>query len=284
MFKDAKISDAPKVMTTPNLNKYGEDLTKGSYIKDPSVGRDEEIRRIMQVLLYPEKDKSIIITGEAGCGKTAIVRGLAYRIQNGDVPEPLKNIKIISIDTATMVAGTKYVGTLEEKMKAILEEASKDKNIILFIDEIHQAISGGKSEGSDNTVSEILKPYLDYGKVRVIGATTTEEYSEYVEPNKAFKKPSTSKPGVIQPANINKRAFKTRLNIPRVITLIGKVITCKSGLIKVLISARIMQTNIALKKFSTRIPGIIQAVRIIAKANNTYLKSMFNIFSPFYLY
>ena len=86
-----------------------------------------------------------------------------------------------------MVAGTKYVGTLEEKMKAILEEASKDKNIILFIDEIHQAISGGKSEGSDNTVSEILKPYLDYGKVRVIGATTTEEYSEYVEPNKAFK-------------------------------------------------------------------------------------------------
>lgn len=187
MFKDAKISDAPKVMTTPNLNKYGEDLTKGSYIKDPSVGRDEEIRRIMQVLLYPEKDKSIIITGEAGCGKTAIVRGLAYRIQNGDVPEPLKNIRIISIDTATMVAGTKYVGTLEEKMKAILEEASKDKNIILFIDEIHQAISGGKSEGSDNTVSEILKPYLDYGKVRVIGATTTEEYSEYVEPNKAFK-------------------------------------------------------------------------------------------------
>lgn len=187
IFKDEKIENAEKVMTTPTLDKYGDDLTKGSYIKDPSVGRDEEIKRIMQVLLYPEKDKSIVITGEAGCGKTAIVRGLAYRIQNGDVPEPLKNIRIISIDTSTMVAGTKYVGMLEEKMKAILEEASRDKNIILFIDEIHQAISGGKSEGSDNTVSEILKPYLDYGKVRVIGATTTEEYNEYIEPNKAFK-------------------------------------------------------------------------------------------------
>lgn len=187
IFKDEKIEDVEKVMTTPTLDKYGDDLTKGSYIKDPSVGRDEEIKRIMQVLLYPEKDKSIVITGEAGCGKTAIVRGLAYRIQNGDVPEPLKNIRIISIDTSTMVAGTKYVGMLEEKMKAILEEASRDKNIILFIDEIHQAISGGKSEGSDNTVSEILKPYLDYGKVRVIGATTTEEYNEYIEPNKAFK-------------------------------------------------------------------------------------------------
>lgn len=187
IFKDEKIENAEKVMTTPTLDKYGDDLTKGSYIKDPSVGRDEEIKKIMQVLLYPEKDKSIVITGEAGCGKTAIVRGLAYRVQNGDVPEPLKNIRIISIDTSTMVAGTKYVGMLEEKMKAILEEASRDKNIILFIDEIHQAISGGKSEGSDNTVSEILKPYLDYGKVRVIGATTTEEYNEYIEPNKAFK-------------------------------------------------------------------------------------------------
>lgn len=169
------------------LTRYGEDLTSLEYIKDPATGRKEELDRIMKILLYPERDKSIIITGVAGCGKTALVRGLAYRIQKGLVPEALKDIKIYSIDTATLVAGTKYVGTLEEKMKSILECASKDKNIIIFIDEIHQAISGGKSEGSNNTVSEILKPYLDYGKVRVIGATTEEEYDEYIEPNTAFK-------------------------------------------------------------------------------------------------
>lgn len=182
-----KDKDFTKVLSTPTLDKYGKDLTSMSYIKDPAIGRKDELDRIMKILLYPERDKSIIITGVAGCGKTALVRGLAYRIKNGDVPAPLKNLRIISIDTATMVAGTKYVGTLEEKMKKILDEASEDKNIILFIDEIHQAISGGKSEGNDNTVAEILKPYLDYGSVRVIGATTEEEYAEHIESNTAFK-------------------------------------------------------------------------------------------------
>ena len=172
---------------TTNLDKYGEDLTKLNYIKDPSIRRDDDIRRIEQILLYPERDKSIIITGESGVGKTALVRGLAYRIKNGCVPSLLSNLKIISIDTATMVAGTKYVGTLEEKMKKILDEASKDKNILLFIDEIHQTIGAGVGENTNNSVAEILKPYLDNGKVRVIGATTTEEYMEYISSNPAFK-------------------------------------------------------------------------------------------------
>ena len=191
MFGSEKMEDVTNkkfdMSETPNLDKYGENLTSLPYLKDPSVGRKQELERIMKILLYPERDKSVIITGIAGCGKTALVKGLAYRIQKGEVPEALKNIKIISIDTATMVAGTKYVGTLEEKMKHILDEASKDKNIIIFIDEIHQAISGGRAEGNDNTVAEILKPYLDYGKVRVIGATTEEEYTEHVESNTAFK-------------------------------------------------------------------------------------------------
>ena len=169
------------------LDKYGEDLTKLNYIKDPSIGRDEDIRKIEQILLYPERDKSVIITGESGVGKTALVKGLAYRIKNGDVPYLLKYLKIISIDTATMVAGTKYVGSLEEKLKKILDEASKDKTIILFIDEIHQTIGGGKSDNDSNSVAEILKPYLDSGKVRVIGATTTEEYMEHISSNPAFK-------------------------------------------------------------------------------------------------
>lgn len=186
-MEDNKSQELTKVTKTYALDKYGEDLTSIPYLKDPAVGRKEELDRIMKILLYPEKDKSIIITGVAGCGKTALVKGLAYKVQKGEVPAPLKDLKIISIDTATMVAGTKYVGTLEEKIKKILDEASKDKNIILFIDEIHQTISGGKSEGNNNTIAEMLKPYLDYGKVRVIGATTDEEYAEYIESNTAFK-------------------------------------------------------------------------------------------------
>ena len=172
---------------TPALDKYGIDLTNVEYFKDPSVGREKDIRRIEQILCYPEKDKSIIITGIAGSGKTALAKGLAYRIQQGNVPKALKNLRIISIDSATLVAGTKYVGTLEEKMKTILEEASQSKNIIIFMDEIHQALGAGVSEGDSNSVAEILKPYLDYGLVRVIGATTTDEYNEFVSRDDAFK-------------------------------------------------------------------------------------------------
>ena len=172
---------------TPYLEKYGTELTKSSFIKDPSVGREEELKRVEQILLYPEKDKSVVIVGEAGCGKTALVRGLAYRIQNGDVPKALKHTRIFSVNVSSLVAGTKYVGTLEEKMRNILDEAKKDKNIIIFIDEIHQAIGGGKSEGNNNTVSEILKPYIDYGDVRIISATTIEEYDEYIQSDTAFK-------------------------------------------------------------------------------------------------
>ena len=169
------------------LERYGENLTKMHYLKDPSIGRDDIIRKIERILLYPEKDKSIIITGPAGTGKTAVVKGLAYRIQNNLVPEALKDIEIISIDAPSIVSGCKYVGMLEEKLKGILDEACFDKNIILFMDEIHQAIGAGRSEGNKVTVAEILKPYLDYGKVRIIGATTDNEYQENIESNTAFK-------------------------------------------------------------------------------------------------
>lgn len=181
--KEENINETP----TPYLEKYGTELTKASFLKDPSVGRDTELKKVEQVLLYPEKDKSVIIVGPAGSGKTALVRGLAYRVQKGDVPRALKDIRIFSISVSSLVAGTKYVGTLEEKMRNILNEASKDKNIILFIDEIHQAIGGGKSEGNNNTVSEILKPYIDYGDVRIIGATTIDEYNEFIQSDEAFK-------------------------------------------------------------------------------------------------
>ena len=170
-----------------NLEKYGENLTNMFYLKDPSIGRDDIIRKIERILLYPERDKSIIITGPAGTGKTAVVKGLAYRIQKGIVPQALNDIKIISIDASSIVSGCKYVGTLEEKLKGILDEASTDKNIIIFIDEVHQVMGAGRSEGNKVTIAEILKPYLDYGKVRIIGATTDEEYLENIESNTAFK-------------------------------------------------------------------------------------------------
>lgn len=170
-----------------NLEKYGENLTNMFYLKDPSIGRDDIIRKIERILLYPERDKSIIITGPAGTGKTAVVKGLAYRIQKGIVPQALNDIKIISIDAPSIVSGCKYVGTLEEKLKGILDEASTDKNIIIFIDEVHQVMGAGRSEGNKVTIAEILKPYLDYGKVRIIGATTDEEYLENIESNTSFK-------------------------------------------------------------------------------------------------
>ncbi len=169
------------------LNKLSKDLTKVKYLKDPSVGREEEIRKIEQVLCYPEHDRGIIIVGDAGVGKTALVEGLAYRIQNGLVPNVLKNKKIISIDISSIVSGTKYVGSLEEKMNKILNQIIEDGNIILFIDEMHQAIGAGKSEGNDNSIAEILKPFLTSGKLGVIGATTTNEYNKYMLENEAFK-------------------------------------------------------------------------------------------------
>ena len=172
---------------TPNLDKYGFDLTKETYVKDPSVGRDEKLRELEKILLYPERDKSIIVTGEAGCGKTALVRGLAYRVQKGDVPENLKNLRIYSIDVTTLVAGTKYAGTLEEKMTSIFNDASSSKDILIFMDEIHRTLGAGKTDGDDNSISEMLKPYLDSGRIRVIGATTTDDYNEYLLEDDAFR-------------------------------------------------------------------------------------------------
>ena len=177
------------MIDTPFLDNNGIDLTRIKYLKDPSVDRDEELKAIEKILLYPEKDTSIMIIGNAGCGKTALVKGLAYRIQRGKVPKALKNLRIVSINCSDLVADTRYVGTLEKKMKALIKEASSSKDIVLFLDAIHQAMGAGKSEGNNNTISEMLKNYigLEEGGIRVIGATTTDEYYKYISVDPSFE-------------------------------------------------------------------------------------------------
>src|SRR2546428_842165 len=173
---------------TPALKAFGRDLTeiarKGDL--DPVIGRKNEIERVIQVLCRRTKNNPVLI-GEAGVGKTAIVEGLAQEIAKGNVPEILRDKKVITLDLALMVAGTKYRGQFEERIKAVMDEIRRSKNIILFIDELHTIVGAGSAEGTMDA-SNIIKPALSRGELQCIGATTLNEYRKYIEKDAALER------------------------------------------------------------------------------------------------
>ena len=185
----SRITDQNAEENFQALDKYAQDLTerarKGKL--DPVIGRDDEIRRTIQILSRRTKNNPVLI-GEPGVGKTAIVEGLAQRIVSGDVPETLKNKKLVSLDLGAMLAGAKYRGEFEDRLKAVLKEIEKaEGQIILFIDELHTLVGAGASEGAIDA-SNMLKPALARGTLRAVGATTLNEYQKYIEKDKALER------------------------------------------------------------------------------------------------
>ena len=170
---------------TPTLNQFGIDLTKKAKDGqlDPIIGRKEEIDRVIQILTRRTKNNPCLI-GEPGVGKTAIAEGLASKIAVGEVPQMLRNKRIVNLDISSMVAGSKYRGDFEERVKKCLNEVKKTGDVILFIDEIHTIVGAGSAEGAIDAAN-ILKPILARGEISIIGATTIDEYRKYIEKDAA---------------------------------------------------------------------------------------------------
>ncbi|NOZ91421.1 MAG: AAA domain-containing protein [Epsilonproteobacteria bacterium] len=190
------------------LEQYGIDLNKKAIDGelDPVIGRDEEVQRVMQILIRKTKNNPILI-GEPGTGKTAIVEGLAQRIVNKEVPLSLQNMRVISLDMSRLIAGAKYRGEFEDRLKAVVDEVKSASNIILFIDEIHTIVGAGASEGSMDAAN-ILKPALARGELHTIGATTLKEYRKYFEKDTALQRR-------FQPVQVNEPSINEALQILR---------------------------------------------------------------------
>ncbi|HEC1901261.1 TPA: AAA family ATPase [Campylobacter jejuni] len=236
---DSKTSDE----TLDSLNKFGIDLTlKASEGKlDPVIGREEEIERLMQILIRKTKNNPILL-GEPGVGKTAIVEALAQRIIKKDVPKSLQNKKVIALDMSALIAGAKYRGEFEDRLKAVINEVIKSENIILFIDEIHTIVGAGASEGSMDAAN-ILKPALARGELHTIGATTLKEYRKYFEKDAALQRR-------FQPVNVGEpsvnealamlRGIKEKLEIHHNVTINDSALVAAAKLSKRYIADRFL--------------------------------------------
>ena len=187
IFEEAEVSGG-KDSKTPALKAFGRDLTELATNSelDPVIGRVEEIERVVQILCRRTKNNPVLI-GEAGVGKTAIIEGLAQEIAAGNVPELLRDKRVITLDLALMVAGTKYRGQFEERIKAVMDEIIRAKNVILFIDELHTIVGAGSAEGAMDA-SNIIKPALSRGELQCVGATTLNEYRKYIEKDAALER------------------------------------------------------------------------------------------------
>ena len=166
------------------LNTFAYNMTTRLYHANPAIGRDQEISDLELILISPKK--SPLLIGEAGVGKTSVVEGLAYRLQRGTIPDLLKNKKIFKLTTTSLLSGTKYVGEMEDRIKKLAGELEAHPDVILFIDEIHTIVGAGSTESSNNDISNMLKPYIDRGDIKIIGATTREEYTRFLLPDKAL--------------------------------------------------------------------------------------------------
>ncbi|SKB63253.1 ATP-dependent Clp protease ATP-binding subunit [Malaciobacter marinus] len=218
----AKIDSATSDETLESLEKFGTDLNKKAIDGelDPVIGRDEQINRMMQILIRKTKNNPVLL-GEPGTGKTAIAEGLAQKIVNKDVPTSLLNKRVVALDMGALIAGAKYRGEFEDRLKAVINEVKKAGNVILFIDEIHTIIGAGASEGSMDAAN-ILKPSLARGELHTIGATTLKEYRKYFEKDAAMQR--RFQPVKVDEPNVNEalqilRGIKERLETHHNVTI-----------------------------------------------------------------